>query len=89
MPAEEGLGSRYPRDPQILGAWVGRVSSCPSLRTSKPTDFCLFLPVATIGDPDLDKVLPRGHGEGSGKFSVAVSEPEGGPFFCASPEAAG
>lgn len=75
MPTEEGLGSRYPRDPRILDARVGRVSSYPSLRTSKPTDFCLFLSVATTGDLDLDEVLPCGHGESSGKFSVAVSEP--------------
>lgn len=52
----------------------------PLLRTLKAPDLCL-ISVAITGDLDPDQVLPRRHGEGSGKFSVAVSQPEGGPHL--------
>lgn len=65
------------RDPKF---WQGVVSLYLSLRTLEPTDFCLLLSVNTTGDLDPDEVLPRRHGEGSGKFAVAVSRPDGRPF---------
>lgn len=52
-----------------------------SLRTLKPADVHIFHSVATTGHPDPDEVLPCRHGEGSGKFSVEVSQPAGLFFF--------
>lgn len=55
----------------------GKVSLSPSLRTLKPADVYVFLSVDNTGHLDPDKVLPCRHGEGSGKFSVEVSQPAG------------
>lgn len=61
-----------------IPVWFGwKVSPQSSLGTLKPADVYIFLSVDTTGHLDPDKVLPCRHGEGSGKFSVAVSQPDG------------
>lgn len=53
------------------------MSLSSSLGTLKPADVHIFLSVDTTGHLDPDKVLPCRHGQGSGKFSVEVSQPAG------------
>lgn len=60
--------------PQVQG-W--KVSPYSFLRTLKPADVIFLSVVDTTGHLDPDQVLPCRHGEGSGKFSVAVSQPDG------------